>query len=664
MKFRAKKDFEFHGQRGNTVRVHRGNLVDVLNRHEADTLMAEGKIEPVRKDIHTKRIAPPLQDLTATKRVGVWLRSSSHYSGGRLHMFQYIINMALAGAEVFFISNQKPLWRQDYKHSEKVIYVLNGEDPPDDLDIAMTDSKGRIGVAAKNYCEDHDRCRFVCLNFETANWTQKYVESIAKNMRQDHMRDGYEAADMLLGNSRLSKEHLKEWMGETGEDRRYGILPPAINTHSIGRYSDVELPDRPYAVWAARNTGYKCIDTSIEAVWSLDIPFDLVTFGEPGRGAPDSPIHKMHGYKNFDDAAKYKLFKHAHCVLAPSLFEGFGMVPGEALAVGTLPICYELPVLREVYGDRPEYVEWGNEEKYKAKVKETIETEIPQMAEDSKWVKKQYGMNAMADRIERLPWHGMKDRHIDACMICYGTPTAPYAVESVYDDVENIRIAYGPTPFWSDFDDGDMLQRLREMPDPDNKITIEARTVWEDKLQMRSYLADQITGNYQLVLDADELWVGLDEFDRDFATPKWVNFWHDIDHWIVDDEEQRNRWGVDVGAGSVCPHYRYSWWRPSYKWGQHYMPKDYSGEDLKDNTRNRRAAKECETTIYHLGHAMPREYMDRKHRYYQHRDGADRSKQTAWQRWDGQCGPMGDGIVQEWIHEIPAIVREAYNDIT
>lgn len=94
------------------------------------------------------------------------------------------------------------------------------------------------------------------------------------------------------------------------------------------------------------------------------------------------------------------------------------------------------------------------------------------------------------------------------------------------------------------------------------------------------------------------------------------------------------------------------------------MPKDYSGEDLKDNTRNLLAARECETTIYHLGHAMPQDYMDKKHAYYQDRDGADRAYQTAWRQWNGQCGPMGDGIVQEWVNEIPEIVKEAYNDIT
>ena len=38
-------------------------------------------------------------------------------------------------------------------------------------------------------------------------------------------------------------------------------------------------------------------------------------------------------------------------VVAPSIMEGFGMVPLESLAVGTPCVAYELPVLRQNYGD-------------------------------------------------------------------------------------------------------------------------------------------------------------------------------------------------------------------------------------------------------------------------------------------------------------------------
>lgn len=47
------------------------------------------------------------------------------------------------------------------------------------------------------------------------------------------------------------------------------------------------------------------------------------------------------------------LVKHARMVLAPSLFEGLGLPPIEALAVGTPVIVSDIPVKREVFGDVP-----------------------------------------------------------------------------------------------------------------------------------------------------------------------------------------------------------------------------------------------------------------------------------------------------------------------
>ena len=49
------------------------------------------------------------------------------------------------------------------------------------------------------------------------------------------------------------------------------------------------------------------------------------------------------------------LFAHARCVAYPSLWEGFGLVAGEALAAGTPVVCSDIPALREVAGDDGAY---------------------------------------------------------------------------------------------------------------------------------------------------------------------------------------------------------------------------------------------------------------------------------------------------------------------
>lgn len=51
------------------------------------------------------------------------------------------------------------------------------------------------------------------------------------------------------------------------------------------------------------------------------------------------------------------LIREARALLLPSFAEGFGMPVAEALAAGTPVICSDLPALREVGGDIPDYID-------------------------------------------------------------------------------------------------------------------------------------------------------------------------------------------------------------------------------------------------------------------------------------------------------------------
>jgi len=71
-----------------------------------------------------------------------------------------------------------------------------------------------------------------------------------------------------------------------------------------------------------------------------------------------SPLLDRHIFElsGLGDGAVAALVAGARALLMPSLHEGFGLPPGEALALGTPALVSDLPVFRETLGNNPIYV--------------------------------------------------------------------------------------------------------------------------------------------------------------------------------------------------------------------------------------------------------------------------------------------------------------------
>lgn len=657
--FRVLKQETFIGIDKTEVLLSPGDFVSIAHKGVVNKLLRMGVIGDVKHSWEQKvAYQKPAPSFSKTLRVGIWLKTSTYYSGGRIHLYQYAHALAHAGADVYMISNKLPAWRHDYPINDNIFFLKDAsEQPPDDLDIIVTDSKGSVGAHALSYKRKHPHVPFVCFNFETPNWVKHYAPDYASKLQAE--KDIFKYADLLISNSHESAKFLKQWVGKNIPTE---VLQPAVNTFALAKVNKVRPHVRPYMVWSARNPSYKNGKLAADAIKALPDIMDLILVGQ-AEFSFDTPKHKCVAKQSISDAEKYTLFHHAHAVLAPSLFEGYGMVPQEALACGTPCIVYDLPVLRESYGDKLIYCKWNDPKDFKRKVSDIANSAKP--AIDSADARDNYGIDIQRKRIENLPYHCYNKRKISAQLIVYWG-FVPESIESIYPYVDEITVAYGPDRFAKDLIEPDnSLQLLQEMDDPEHKIRIETRQLWKDKLEMRTWCADQITGNYLLILDGDEIWAGMEQWlkaDIDYGCPAWCNLWHGDKHWIYDSAKLAGlRWGKKVVTnGSTCPHYRWSRWRRSYYFKKHPMPVDANNQPLHIAKFNASALRSPKTVIYHLGHALPKYVMQAKHDYYIKRDGDDagrRKRRDVWHKWKGKLGDVGDGIVAKVDWQLPDIVK-------
>ena len=661
----------FRDDQGRPMPKMPGDLVEVCNRRLAMKLRGQGTIEA--DELPTRGALPPRNALDPVTRVAVFMHTSNFYSGGRLHVHQMAWTLADMGGEVFLVTDHIPRWKDDYKKN-KNLHILVGDDAaklPPDIDLIFSDGKNMMGRQSVEFKRRHPYVPLVLINFETPNWVAKFDPKTAPKM--ENLRDIYSAADMLLCNSAESLHYLFEYMPVTVPT---GIVPPAINTHAITPGAKNPLPPdvlaAPYVVYSARSSSYKCGPVVVDTVMQYPHPLNLVLVGRPSVVPTSTDLHKVVHFKvPVNDAGKMAIMRDAAVVAAPSLFEGFGMVPGEALCNGTPVVAYDLDVLRQNYGDRITYAQWNNPNAFKRKVYEIVEGKTKPKI-DAEEAREAFGMGAMKKTMLEIPYFNFNKRRVSAQMICYYGRSVQEAIASVYPHVEEVIIAHGPTKRWAHVKGDDSLELIKAYPDPDKKIKLIERKLWEDKGEMRRACQKYMTGNQLLIVDADEIYHELGawvEKAPDFGCPRWVHFWHDLEHYVVDVPGDQ-RWGKPHPlGGGTHNHLRWARWRASNEWTSYRgtVAKGVDGRRLCSGELTAQAVEACPLAcIYHLGHVQSPRMMKAKHEFYLRRDGDRRNRskrQASWFNWDGTLGPCGDGEVRAVCWELPPLVKKAFSKI-
>ena len=185
-----------------------------------------------------------------------------------------------------------------------------------------------------------------------------------KRLRSD-MEYSVGRSNHILTISEFSKSEIVELLGIP--ENRISVIPCAASVPS--RASDhTDLPEKlnikkPYLLYLGTIEPRKNVVRLLKAFSILKkeegIPHQLVLAG--GRGWANTEIHRLAsamqdvvftGYVS--ESEKYALYQNAAAFVFPSLYEGFGIPPLEAMTLGCPVVCANAASLPEVVGDAAE----------------------------------------------------------------------------------------------------------------------------------------------------------------------------------------------------------------------------------------------------------------------------------------------------------------------
>jgi glycosyltransferase involved in cell wall biosynthesis len=125
----------------------------------------------------------------------------------------------------------------------------------------------------------------------------------------------------------------------------------------------------PFFLHVGNRLGYKNFEVVLRALASAPLaqdPCRIVCFGGEAPDEHDRALLERHQtaarveFRQGGDAALSELYGTATALVYPSLYEGFGLPPLEAMAAGCPALCSDLPVLRETAGAAATFFQAGD----------------------------------------------------------------------------------------------------------------------------------------------------------------------------------------------------------------------------------------------------------------------------------------------------------------
>lgn len=617
--------------------------------------------------------------------VGIMMESVAHYTGGRYYVAM-LASVLSHYCKVTLYTNREPIFPDgliDKFSSIRVVVTsdmgMKNKENDHDIVIGSPANGGRI---AKEYADKWGIPHYQII-FETPNWISSMREG--DDGTEVYWR-GYKSvlatAERVICISHEAAKWTQEWAGITMS--KISVIYPSINTPIAEKYTrqPKQKNDKTVIICSHRLVAFKNpvgiikkLDPKKFKFWIIGKSTELSNLGLSQMREKGFDITL---FKNISDDQKFSLIRQADILLFPTEFEGFGIPPAEAMFLGTAVFTYDIPVLKEVYGEYNgiKFIQKGDVVgMIHALTQEAQDGVVAAQADSNTGVlRAPCSITRFKDDILRT----LNIPKLTAGVIAYNADDyIGYAIESVMGVCDQVIVVDGAVRGYVDSkkpgrsSDGtiDIVQRIASQDVLGRIELVEipaGRRVWEDKVEMQNEIVKRMRGDVYVKVDADEIWKPellvdavrmLLEKGLDIIKMPFLHFWLNFRTVAVD----------DGGKWSTCPPRIWRWYAGMKHTVSFNYFMDKNGKKFAAPQYRELVYDHSGEGIYHFGYVRKLHILQGKIRYYKNRgiEKVAKDTVTTWKNgMDTQPTQDAPSTSAPFTGVLPEILeRHPYKDI-